>query len=138
MEFNPNSNIVKLCLQGMDLEEKSRPEEACSIFLQAWNEGTNDFEKFLAAYYVSRHQKNVPVKLKWIETALQFASNINDDNIKSAFPALYSNIANCFEELGDLDKAKENHELATSFKGQLYDNGPFYHGTKVDLKVAIC
>ena len=73
MEFSPNNKIVKLCLQGMDLEEKGKPREAGSIFLQAWNEATNDFEKFMAAFYVARHQKNASGKLKWLETALQLA-----------------------------------------------------------------
>ena len=54
----------------MGLEEKGKPEEASGIFLQAWNEATNDFEKFIAAHYVARHQKNVSDKLKWFETAL--------------------------------------------------------------------
>jgi hypothetical protein len=38
-------------MQGIDLEEKGMPEEASRLFLQAWNEATNDFEKFTAAYY---------------------------------------------------------------------------------------
>ena len=135
MEFNPNNNIVKLCLQGMDLEGKSKPEEASRIFLQAWNEATNDFEKFTAAYYVARHQKNISDKLKWLETALQFALKINNDNVKEAFPSLYLNIAKCYEDLSDLDNAKKNYELAISFKDKLSDNGPFYHGTKADLQV---
>ena len=57
MEFSPNNNVVKLCLQGMFMEENNKPGEASKLFLQAWNEATNDFEKFTAAYYVSRHQK---------------------------------------------------------------------------------
>ncbi len=135
MEFNPNNIIVKLCLQGMDLEEKSRPEEASRIFLQAWNEATNDFEKFIAAHNVARHQKNVSDKLKWHETALQFALRINNDYVKGIFPSLYSNIAKCYEESGDLDNAKKNHELAISFTDKPSDKGPFYHGTKADLQV---
>lgn len=63
MEFNPSNNVVKLCIQGIDMEEKGRPEEASRIFLQAWNEATNDFEKFTAAHYVARHEKNVSDKL---------------------------------------------------------------------------
>ena len=51
MEFSPENNIVKLCLQGMALEEKGKKVEAKKIFLQAWNESTNDFEKLLAAHY---------------------------------------------------------------------------------------
>src|ERR1700751_2422099 len=103
MEFNPNNNIVKLCLQGMDLEGKGQPGEASNVFLQAWNEATNDFEKFTAAYYVARHQKNSPDKLKWLETALSFALKINDDSVTSAFPSLYSNIGKCYEDLSDPD-----------------------------------
>jgi hypothetical protein len=135
MEFNPNNKIVKLCLQGMDQETKGNPEEAIRLFLQAWNEATNDFEKFLAAHYVARHQKNVPDKLKWLETTLQFALTINDDAVKAAFPSLHLNIAKCFEELGDAKSAKKNHDLALSFSGTPSDKGLFYHGTRADLKV---
>ena len=67
--------------------------------------------------------------------ALQFALKINDDSVKSAFPSLYSNIAKCYEDLSDPDKAKKNYELAASFKDKPSDKGPFYHGTKADLQV---
>lgn len=135
MEFNPNNNIVKLCIQGMDMEAKDKPEEASRLFLQAWNEATNDFEKFLTAYYVARHQENISDKLKWLEAALQFALKINNDAVKSAFPSLYLNIAKCYEDLSDLDNAKKNSELAALFAAKPSDNGPFYHGTKADLQV---
>lgn len=135
MEFNPNNKIVKLCLQGMAMEDQDKPEEAHKLFLQAWTEGTNDFEKFLATHYVARHQENVSDKLKWLETALQFALKINDDSVQSAFPALYSNIAKCYEDLNDLDNAKKNYDLAKSFREKPSDNGPFYHGTRADLRV---
>lgn len=135
MEFNPNNNVVKRCLQGMGLEEKGNSEEASKLFIQAWNEAKNDSEKFLAAHYVARHQKNVSDKLKWLEMALQFALKINNDTVKSAFPSLYLNIAKCYEDLSDPGKAKKNYELATLFKNKPSDNGPFYHGTKADLQV---
>jgi rifampin ADP-ribosylating transferase len=135
MEFSPNNNVVKLCLQGMAMEEKGKPEEASKLFLLAWNEAASDSEHFISAHYVAWHQKNVPERLKWLETALQFALRINDDTVKSALPFLYSSIAKCHEDLNDLNKAKENYELATSFKHTLSDEGPFYHGTKADLHV---
>ena len=118
MEFSPNNNIVKLCIQGMGMEEKGKPGEAAGLFLQAWNEATNDFEKFIAAHYVARHQKKLSDKLKWLETALHLALKINNDAVKAAFPSLYSNIAKCYEELNDPDNAKKNYELANSFHGQ--------------------
>ena len=135
MEFSPNNSIIKLCIQGMDLEEKGKPEEASVIFLRGWNEETNDFEKFIAAYYVARQQKYISDKLKWLETALQLALKINNDSVKAAFATLYLSITTCYEDLNDIDNAKKNHELASGFTENLSDNGPFYHGTKADLKV---
>jgi tetratricopeptide (TPR) repeat protein len=135
MEFSPHNNVVKLCIQGMEMEGKSKPEEATKLFLQAWNESTNDFEKFTAAYYVARHQKNVADKLKWLETALACALKINDVSVSGAFPSLYQNIAQCYEELNDFANAKKNYELASSFSVKPSDNGPFYHGTKADVQV---
>jgi tetratricopeptide (TPR) repeat protein len=135
MEFNPNNNIIKLCLQGMDLEGKGKLEEAGRLFLQAWNESSNDFERFIAAYQLSARQKNVSQELDWLETALQLALKINDDSVKAAFGFLYKRIGKCHEHLNDPENAKKNYELANSFTDQPSDKGPFYHGTKADLQV---
>jgi rifampin ADP-ribosylating transferase len=133
MEFSPRNPVVQLCLQGMNLEEKGKPEEAKNLFIRAWNESTNDFEKFLAAHYVARHQSDLNDRLKWLDTALRLALKLNDEGINAAFPSLYSNIAKCYEDLGDMDKAKKNYELANSFKNNPSDKGPFFHGTRADL-----
>lgn len=135
MEFSQNNNIVRLCLQGIAMEKKGKPEEARTLFLQAWNEATNDFEKFIAAHFVARHQKSISEKLQWLETDLQLALKINDDTVQSAFAPLYANIAKCYEELGDAGEAKKNHELAASYDDTPSDKGPFYHGTKADLHI---
>ena len=119
----------------MEMEGKGKPEDASRLFLQAWNEATNDFEKFIAAYYVARHQENVRDKLKWLETALQFALRVNNEAAISAFHGLYSKIAKCYEDSGDVDNAKKNFALANSFRGDPSDKGPFYHGTKADLQI---
>ena len=119
----------------MDMEGKGNAEEASGLFLQAWNEATNDFEKYIAAHYVARHQEHVPDKLKWLETALQFALKVSNEAVISAFPGLYSKIAKCYEDLGDVDKAKKNSELANSFTDDPSDKGPFYHGTKAKLQI---
>lgn len=119
----------------MGAEDKGQPEEAGRLFLQAWNESTNDFERFTAAYYVARHQDTVRDKLKWLETSLRFALNINDESVRAAFASLYSNIAKCYDELGDRDNAGKNRAFANSFTDDPEDRGPFYHGTKADLKV---
>ena len=117
------------------MEDSGKPEEASLLFSKAWSEATADFEKFIAAYYVARHQKNVSDKLKWFETSLQFALKVNDEAVKSAFPSLYLNIAKCYEALSDPDKVKKYVALSHSYKGTPSDPGPFFHGTRADLQV---
>ncbi len=135
MEFNQNNKVVKLCLQGIGMEQQGKVDEASKLFLQAWNEAEYDFEKFISAYHVARLQKNVSDKLQWLETTLQLALKKNDASVQSAFSPLYADIAKCYEELNDSEKAKKNYELAASFNDEPSDMGPFYHGTKADLRV---
>lgn len=135
MEFNPSNNIVKLCIQGMALEGTGEPDEATRVFFQAWDEATNDFEKYLAAFYLARQQENASDKLQWLETSLAHALKIDSPAVATALPALYSRIAECYEELNDSDNAAKNHERANSFRRRPSDAGPFYHGTRADLPV---
>src|SRR5690625_298303 len=137
MEFNPENNIVRLCLQGLAMEEKGKPEETIKRFYQAWKEGTTDFEKYLGAYFVGRKQKQPSDTLEWMETALQHALKTKNESVRSAFPSLYRNIGKCYEDLHDPGNAKKNYELASSFRKKPSDKGPFYHGTKADLEVGV-
>ena len=123
MQFDPNNNVIKLCAEGMKMETKGFTQKASELFLQAWSEATNDFEKFTAAHYVARHQKSIADKLKWDETALHLALKINDETVKGSYPSLYLNIAKCYEDLNDYNNAKKNYELALSFTNFLPDNG---------------
>lgn len=116
MEFSPHNNVVRLCLQGMESEAKNHPEEAKKIFRQAWDEAENDFEKFIAAHYITRHQQNAADKLQWIETSLQLALKIDSDYARGNLSSLYLKKAQCYEESGDTENAKKNYESAESFK----------------------
>ena len=135
IRFDPNNAIIRLCMSGMNLENSGNLEDAAIMFHKAWCEATDDYERFVAAYHLARREKSVTDKLKWMETSLKCALNINDENVKSAYPSLYLNIAKYYEELGDSDNAKRNHELSNSYRSVLSDKGPFYHGTKADLQV---
>src|SRR5690554_2590235 len=135
IKFDPNNAIIKLCMSGMGLEDSGNSEDAITMFHKAWHEATSDYERFIASYHIACIQKSSSNKLKWMETSLQCALKINDDNVKSAYLTLYLNIAKCYEELGDSANAKRNYELSNSAKGAPTDVGPFYHGTKADLKV---
>jgi len=134
MEFDPSNPVVRLCIHGMDMEAKQAPEEAYGLFSQAWDIASNDLEKYLAAYYCARHQAHLSGKLEWLETSLHFALKMDSAGVQSALPALYSGIAKCHEELGNPEQAKKYAEIAREITFHPSDKGPFYHGTKADLK----
>jgi tetratricopeptide (TPR) repeat protein len=123
MHFDTNNKIVNLCAKGMTLEGEGKNEEALKVFQQAWDQATNDFEKFTSAHYVARHQENIADKLKWDKTALNLALKINDENMKGIYPSLYLNIGRCYEDLNDFESARRNYELALSFSTFLADDG---------------
>lgn len=123
MQFDPENKVVKLCAKGMELEGAGKPMEAAKIFYEAWNAATDDFEKFTAAHYVARHQSSVADKLKWDETALNFAVKLNDDSLKDVLPSLYLNVAKCHEDLGDFENALKNYQSAHSFAAFLPEDG---------------
>jgi len=134
MEFSPKNNVVKLCLQGMNLEENGKAEEAKNIFLRAWDEAASGFEKFIAAHFVARHQNNISDQLTWLQTQLNLALQVNDDAVKPAFALLYAKIGECYKELRDTENAEKYFTLANSCTQAPADKGPFYHGTKAHLK----
>lgn len=135
IKFDPNNGVIQLCMAGMGLEDSGDIEGAITMFQKAWDNATDDYERFIAAYHLARRQGSIKEKLKWMETSLKCALNIDDDNVKSAYSTLYFNIAKCYEELSDSENAKRNYELSNTSKVAPSDEGPFYHGTKADLKV---
>jgi rifampin ADP-ribosylating transferase len=123
IKFDPNNPIIKLCMIGMGLEENGNSDEALAKFQKAWQEARDDYERFITSYHLGRIQKSTIDKLKWMDTSLQCALKIKDENVKSAYPTLYLNLAKCYEELGDSENAKKNYDLSNSAKGAPTDVG---------------
>ena|SRR6218665_304698 len=118
MNFDPNNKIVQLCAKGMELVD----DEAKAVFTQAWKESITDFERFVAAHYLARHQNSVEEKLKWDEIALNHALKSGED-VSGAFPSLYLNIGKCYEDLGDFSLALKNYKIGLSFTDELSNGG---------------
>ena len=107
----------------MAAEGQGNMTKAKALFELAWNEARTDFEKFTAAHFVARQQENIIEKLKWDETALNMAIEVNDEHINPSFPSLYLNIGKCHEDLSDPIKAGEFYLKAFSFLHFLSDDG---------------
>lgn len=123
MQFDPDNTIVKLCAEGMEFEGQGNHKKAHQNFEQAWESANDNSEKFIAAHYLARHQKNVVDKLYWDEVALQMALEMKDETIYPQLPSLYLNIGKCYEDLKNFSKAKKNYLLAESFIHYLPDDG---------------
>jgi len=123
MQFNPNNKIIQLCTQGLEMEARIKPIKAKGLFLQAWDESKTDFEKFTEVHYVARQQSTIKEKLEWDKTALDLALKIDDKSIQASYPSLHLNIAKCYEDLQDIENARNYYQLALSFTGFLEDNG---------------
>jgi rifampin ADP-ribosylating transferase len=128
MSFNPDNHIVQLCAKGIQLEGEGKPAEASQAFQQAWNEASNDLEKFIAAHYVARHQQTIEAKLEWDRRALEHALKSADETMKAHYPSLYLNIAKCYEDLNDAENALIYYQMALFFVKSLPAGG---YGTMI-------
>lgn len=122
MKFDPNNPVIQLCATGMQLEAQGKIDEASASFQKAWQLATNDFERFTAAHYVARNQKDPVDNLKWNMDALTYAQAINNDSFKGHYPSLYLNIAKSYETLGDMPQAHRHYTQATAFADTLPAN----------------
>jgi hypothetical protein len=75
-DMDPNNSVVRLCVRGTECEGRGRFEDAAQLFLSAWNESTDDFERCIAAHYVARHQKNPVDALMWNQRSLGLANPV--------------------------------------------------------------
>lgn len=134
MEFNPQNPVVQLCVQAMSLQEQGRTSESGRLFDQAWKEASNALEKFIAAFCLAKHQHLIEKRLEWLKVSASLASKTDTNLARSALPALELEIAECYERLSDTENSRRHRELAAGLDDRPADAGPFYHGTRADLK----
>ena len=112
--MNSNNPIVQLCAEGMEWEMKGRFDEASRLFMAAWDQSTDDFEKSVAAHYVARHQKTTAETLLCNQESLHHANAANDPRVQGFYPSLYLNMGKSHEDTGNLEDARRFYELAAA------------------------
>lgn len=134
--FNPTTNpIIKLCMAAMKQESEGNIEAAKSTFLTAVEHSTNDYERFFTKYHYARLLSDQMEQLKYFKEALDHAMTVDDDNVWRAYQTLYCQIAAIYMAIGDEVNYAKFKTLEHQSKVFPKDRGPFYHGTKADLKV---
>jgi tetratricopeptide (TPR) repeat protein len=122
--MDQNNPIIKLCVEGMRAETEGRNTEALALFMQAWEQSTNDYDACVAAHYVARHQKTPKDILHWNQQSLVRAYAVSDESVQSFYPSLYLNMGKAHEDLGSREEAKKYYELASAKISNL-PSGPY-------------
>ena len=120
--MDPNNAIVRLCVEGMELEMKGQIEEAARIFAVAWDLSSDDFEKCIAAHYVARHQKIEAETLWWNQESLRRAKASDHPSLREFYPSLYLNLGKSYEDMGNRGEARKFYELAAQSANLLPEN----------------
>jgi hypothetical protein len=110
--MNSSDPVIQLCMKGMECEGKGDLDSASQLFMEAWDQGSNDFERCIAAHYVARHQKNPMDRLVWNQRSLDHANAVHDDRVREFYPSLYLNIGKAHEDLGNRGDAERFYEMA--------------------------
>jgi hypothetical protein len=103
----------------MQREQEGRHEEALRLFMLAWDQSKNAFERSIAAHYVARHQTTPEQVLHWNQESLTNADAVGDDRVHGFYPSLYLNMGKSHEDLGNLKDARRFYALAADRMGCL-------------------
>jgi tetratricopeptide (TPR) repeat protein len=120
--MTPENPVVKLCAQGMECESNGNFEEASGLFVSAWAQSTDDFERCIAAHYVARHQKSPDEALIWNQRSLDYARALGDERVSGFLPSLYLNMGKAYEDLGRREDAFRFYAMSVEVLTTLPDN----------------
>lgn len=110
--MDTSNPVIQLCIAGARAEFEHRLEDARSIYQQAWDAHTDDYEACIAAHYVARFQESPEESLHWNQIALRHANAVADERVKDFYPSLYLNLGKSYEMLGNLREAQTYFDLA--------------------------
>ena len=95
--IDPQNQIVRYCTEGMEREQEGQHKEALRLFLLAWDQSKDAFERSIAAHYVARHQATPEMTLHWNQESLTNADSVGDDRVQGFYPSLYLNMGKSHE-----------------------------------------
>jgi tetratricopeptide (TPR) repeat protein len=117
--IDPQNQVVRYCVEGMEKEQGGRHEEALRLFMLAWDQSKDALERSIAAHYVARHQATLERALHWNQESLRNADAVADDRVQGFYPSLYLNMGKSHEDLGNLKDARRFYALAADRMGGL-------------------
>ncbi|GCD44379.1 hypothetical protein [Streptomyces paromomycinus] len=110
--MDADNDVVRLCVRGMEAEARGENGAALLLFLEAWEEASDDYEACVAAHYVARHQATPEETLRWNQECLDRADRVSDERVSGFYASLYANMARAHRELGETAVAHEYFQRA--------------------------
>ncbi len=112
--MDTNNLVLKLCMAGAEAEFAQRVADARSLYQQAWEAATDDYEACIAAHYMARHQADPQESFRWNAIALARADAVGDARVQPFYGSLYVNMGHSYELLGDQEEAQHYYALAAA------------------------
>ncbi|MFE2528395.1 hypothetical protein ACFXEL_29665 [Streptomyces sp. NPDC059382] len=131
--MNPENTVVRLCAQGMTAEGEGRDSDAETLFRQAWEAATDDYEACVAAHYLARRQPTPEDTLHWNLACLAHADRVGDERVRAFYPSLHGAIGRAHLDLGRPDEARPHFEAAAE---RLSDLPPGAYADWLHLRIA--
>jgi tetratricopeptide (TPR) repeat protein len=122
-DIDPADPVVGLCAAGMQAEGAGDIDAARSLFEQAWDTATTEYQGCIAAHYMARNQRDPADTLKWNERCLTLANAVGDESVAGFYPSAYLNIGSTLEQLGRWQAAEEAYVEAEEVLSRLGDDG---------------
>ena len=135
MRFNPTSPFIQQLMQAIIQTEQGELAQVATTLDRMYQQTDDDYDKFLLAYQFSKVTMDIFERVKWLSVSLESAQKIDDEDVKSAYVTLFRDLSEAYKALGNHEYEKKYLELAEVEPTTPTDQGPFYHGTKADLKV---
>ena len=110
--MDTSNPVIQLCIAGTQAEFARHIDEARSLYLQAWDLASDDYEACIAAHYVARFQDSPEETLHWNQIALSHADAVGDERVRDFYPSLYLNLGKSHEVLGNQAEAQKYYSLA--------------------------
>ncbi|MEZ4712714.1 MAG: hypothetical protein R3A44_36340 [Caldilineaceae bacterium] len=105
---------MKLCVAGAEAEFAGKIDEAKTLYRQAWDAATDDYEACMAAHYMARHQSPEEA-FRWNQIALERADRAPDARVQPFYGSLYVNMGHSYEQMGKQAAAAHYYALAATF-----------------------
>lgn len=115
---------VALCVAGSQAEFEGRPDDARSLFRQAWKLAEDDYDRCVAAHYVAHLEPDASEALRWNLAALTHARLADQALVEGFYGSLYVNLGHSYERTGDAPRAEEYYDLAAAHGVKHQEAGP--------------